>query len=290
MREGQCPQEQCSGGDGMADGPKVFISCDLEGITGVISRDQSGPTGGNYERTRKMMTADVNAAIRGACDAGASLVVVSDGHGSMTNLILEELDPAAEVVLGSPKPLTQMEGISPEYAVALFVGYHARMGSNGVLSHTISGGTVANVWVNDILVGETGINAAIAGRFGVPVGLVTGDQWVGAEARALLGNVHTVAVKQAITRYSARCLHPERSHPLIRAGAKAAVEDAAKFKPFVPGSPVTFRIQFKDTGMADSAVRVPGSVRIEPLTLEVTDQDAAKAFIALRAMIGLAQA
>ncbi len=272
------------------NGPRVFISCDLEGITGVVARDQSGPTGANYERTRRMMTADVNAAIQGALDAGASQVVVSDGHGSMSNLILEDLNPAAEVVLGSPKPLTQMEGIGPDYAVALFVGYHARMGSHGVLSHTISGGTVANVWVNGILVGETGINAAIAGRFGVPVGLVTGDQWVCAEARALLGNIHTAEVKQAVTRYSARCLHPERSHPLIRAGAKAAVEGAAELKPFCPGSPTTFRIEFKDSGMADSAVRVPGSVRVDPLTLEVTGEDAAKAFVALRAMIGLAQA
>lgn len=271
------------------NGPKVFISCDLEGITGVISRDQSGPTGANYERTRKMMTADVNAAIRGALDGGATLVVVSDGHGSMQNLILEDLDPAAEVVLGSPKPLTQMEGISPEFSVALFVGYHARMGSNGVLSHTISGGTVANVWVNGILVGETGINAAIAGGFGVPVGLVTGDQWLCAEATALLGRVHAVEVKQAITRYSARCLHPERTHPMIRAAAKVAVEDAANLKPFRPGVPTTFRVQLKDSGMADSAVRVPGSVRIDPLTLEVTDEDTARAFVALRAMIGLAQ-
>jgi D-amino peptidase len=269
---------------------RVFISCDIEGITGVIGRDQSGPTGKDYERARAAMTADTNAAIEGALAAGAGLVVVSDGHGSMQNLILEQLNPAAEAVLGSPKPLTQMEGISSEFDVALFVGYHARMGSPGVLSHTISGSVVANVWVNGILVGETGINAVLAGRFGVPVGLVTGDQCVCAEARELLGKVETAEVKHAITRYSARCLHPDRSHTLIRAAAHAAVEGCGGLQPFTVGRPVTFRLQFKDTGMTDSAVRVPKSVRVDPLTLEITDEDAARAFIGMRAMIGLAQA
>jgi len=274
----------------MVKGKRVFISCDIEGITGVIGRDQAGSTGKDYERARRAMTADVNAAIDGALSAGATLVVVSDGHGSMQNLILEDLNPAAEVVLGSPKPLTQMEGIGPDFDVAFFVGYHARMGSPGVLSHTISGSVVANVWVNGVLVGETGINAALAGRYGVPVGLITGDQHVCAEARALLGELHTVEVKQAITRYSARCLHPERTRDLIQTAARTAVEGAASLRPYVASSPVTFRIQFKDTGMTDSAVRVPNAVRIDPLTLEITDEDAAKAFIGLRAMIGLAQA
>ena len=274
----------------MVQGKRVFISCDIEDITGVIGRDQAGSTGKDYERARRAMTADVNAAVDGALAAGATLVVVSDGHGSMQNLILEDLNPAAEVVLGSPKPLTHMEGIGPDFDVAFFVGYHARMGSPGVLSHTISGSVVANVWVNGVLVGETGINATLAGRYGVPVGLITGDQHVCAEARALLGELHTVEVKQAITRYSARCLHPERTRVLIHDAAKLAVEGAAGLRPYVAGSPVTFRIQFKDTGMTDSAVRAPNAVKIDPLTLEITDDDAAKAFIGLRAMIGLAQA
>lgn len=274
----------------MGKAKNVFISCDIEGITGVVGRDQSGSTGKDYERARRAMTADVNAAIEGALAAGAELIVVSDGHGSMTNLLLEDVHPAADVVLGSPKPLTQMEGIGPDFAVAYFVGYHARMGSDGVLSHTISGAVVANVWVNGILVGETGINAAIAGRYGVPVGLVTGDQWVCAEARALLGDLHTAEVKHAITRYSARCLHPERSRALIRAAATAALEDAGKLRPFLVTEPVTFRVQFKDTGMTDSAIRVPNAFKVDPLTLEYTAADAAQAFIGLRAMIGLAQA
>lgn len=273
----------------MIGNKRVFISCDIEGITGVVGRDQAGSTGKDYERARHAMTADVNAAVAGALDAGAELIVISDGHGSMQNLILEELNPAAEAVLGSPKPLTQVEGITSEFGVALFVGYHARMGSPGVLSHTISGSVVANIWVNGQLVGETGINAVLVGHFGVPVGLVTGDQHVCAEARGLLGAIQTAEVKQAITRYSARCLHPERSHALIRSAAEAAVLGASSLRPFTVTSPVTFRIQFKDTGMSDSAIRVPGAVRVDPLTLEITNADATRAFIGLRAMIGLAQ-
>lgn len=268
---------------------RVYISCDLEGISGIVSRDQTGAQGKDLERARRAMTADVNAAIEGALAAGAGSVVVNDGHGPMTNLLLDEVHPAAEVILGTPKPLTQMEGIDGGFDVALFVGYHSRMGSPGVLSHTISGGTVANIWVNGVLVGETGINAVLAGQFGVPVGLVTGDQHVAAEARELLPWVHTVVVKQAITRYSARCLHPQRSRELIRAGAQAAVAGAGGLQPLVIGRPVVFRLALKDSGMADAAIRVPGSVLVDPVTLEYAGPDPASAFGALRAMIGLAQ-
>lgn len=234
------------------------------------------------------MTADVNAAIAGALAAGAELVVVSDGHGSMQNVILEDLDSAAELVSGSPKPLTQMEGIDSSFDVAFFVGYHARMGSSGVLSHTISGGTVANIWINGVLMGETGINAVLAGHFGVPVGLVTGDQHVCAEASDLLPGVKTAVVKHAITRYSARCLHPARSRELIREAAEAAVRGAASMTPYRVATPVKFTIQFKDTGMAEAAVRMAGAAVVNPSTLSFEHESPLVAFSAIRGMIGLA--
>ncbi len=267
---------------------RVYISVDIEGITGVVGREQTGQTGKDYERARRAMTGDANAAIAGALAGGAELIVVNDGHGNMQNLILEELNPEAELVIGSPKPLTQMEGIGDGFDLAMFVGYHARMGSAGVLSHTISGNVVANIWVNGRVMGESGINATLAGHFGVPVGLVTGDQCVCAEARDVLGNVKTVAVKQAITRYSARCLNPTKSHGLIQAAAEAAVREASSFSALKVGNPVTFRIQFKDSGMTDSAGRVPGAVKVDPTTLEFTHEDPTVGFKALRSMIGLA--
>lgn len=269
-------------------GKRVFISCDIEGITGVVGREQAGQTGKDYERARRLMTGDVNAAVSGAVAAGAELIVVSDGHGSMQNVILEDLDPAAELVSGSPKPLTQMEGIDKSFDVALFIGYHARMGSSGVLSHTISGGTVANIWINGVLMGETGINAVLAGHFGVPVGLVTGDQHVCAEAMELLPGVKTAVVKQAITRYSARCLHPARSREIIREAASDAVRESALLVPYRVTLPVTFTIQFKDTGMAEAATRMAGGVVVNPSTLCFEHASPLVAFSAVRGMIGLA--
>jgi D-amino peptidase len=269
---------------------RVYVSCDIEGVTGVVGRGQTSPTDKDYERARRLMTGDCNAAVAGAFEGGAEFVLVNDGHGGMQNLILEELDPRAEVVLGAPKPLTQMEGIDDQFDLALFVGYHARAGTAGVLSHTISGSVVAGVWLNERPMGETGINAVLAGHFGVAVGLVSGDQCVCAEARELLGEVRTAAVKQAITRYSARCLHPELTRRLIQAEARAAVEDAGRFNALCLPGPVTYRIQFKDSGMADGAMRAPGVAQVDPVTLSFTHQSPVIGFKALRAMIGLAQA
>jgi D-amino peptidase len=271
---------------------KVFISADIEGITGVIDSElQTGPAGRDYDRARRLMTQDVNAAISGAFDAGATEVVVSDGHGASNNrnLLLEELDPRAEAVVGSPKPLTQMEGIDSTFGLCMLVGYHARMGSHGILSHTISGGTVANVWINDTLVGETGINSLLAGAFGVPVGLVTGDQCVSAEAKALMPWVDTVIVKHAITRSSARCLSPARTKAMIHDAAVAAVESArqGKYRPLVFPAPLTYKLQLMNSGQADKAARM-GEERIDPTTFKIVGDCPVKCFKKMRALIGLA--
>ncbi len=272
---------------------KVFISADIEGITGVVDAElQTGTAGRDYEKARRLMTQDANAAIGGAFDAGASEVVISDGHGgsSMRNLLLEELDPRAEAVVGSPKPLTQMEGIDSTFGLAMLVGYHARMGSEGILSHTISGGAVANVWINDVLVGETGINSLLAGAFGVPVGLVTGDQCVTAEAKALMPWVDTVVVKHAITRYAARCLSPARTRELIHAAAVEAVRSASqgKYRPLVFATPLTYRLQLINSGLADKAARM-SEERINPTTFRIVGECPVDCFKRMRALIGLAQ-
>lgn len=272
---------------------KVFISADIEGITGVVDGPlQTSDAGKDYERARKLMTGDVNAAIEGAFQAGATEVVISDGHGAshMRNLLIEEIDPRAELVAGSPKPLTQMEGIDEEFGIALFVGYHARMGSSGILSHTISGATVQNIWINDVVVGETGLNAAIAGAFGVPVGLVTGDQCVSEEAKALMPWVDTVVVKRAITRSSARLLAPLRTRPMIEQAAKAAVNKARSsgYKPLVFDKPLTYRIQFLNAGMADGAARMQGATRENPTTISVVADCPITGFKHIRALVGLA--
>jgi D-amino peptidase len=273
---------------------KVFISADIEGISCIVdSPSQTADAGRDYERGRRLMTGDVNAAIAGAFDGGATEVVVSDGHGAskMRNILLEELDSRADAVVGSPKPLTQMEGIGKEHKVVFLVGYHARMGSSGILSHTISGGTVANIWVNDRLVGETGLNSLIAGGFGVPVGLLTGDQCVAEEARALMPWIDTVVVKYAISRNSARCIPPARTKQMIQAAAALAVKSAAagKYEPLTFAPPLTYKAQFVNAGIADGASRAQGITRLDPTTFTFTADCPIKGFKILRGLIGLAQ-
>ena len=272
---------------------KVFISADIEGVSGVVDSEfQTTVTGRDYEKARRLMTLDVNAAIAGAYDGGATEVVVSDGHGAsnMRNLLLEELDERAEAVVGSPKPLTQMAGIGAGFGVVFFVGYHARMGSDGILSHTIMSQTVAGISVNGRPVGETGINALIAGGFGVPIGLVTGDQCLAAEARELLPWVDTVVVKHALTRTSARCLAPGRARAMIREAAARSVGSAAagKYTPLRLHPPLVYEVQFLNSGLADKAARMDGAERINPTTLRVMADDPVTAFQRMRALIALA--
>ena len=269
---------------------KVFISCDIEGVSGVVSSaTQTSPEGKDYGRARELMTAEANAAIAGALKAGATEIVVNDSHGPMTNILIEKLDPAATLVTGAPKPLSMMQGIGPDFQAVMFVGYHSMMGTSGVLSHTISGASVANIWVNGIPVGETGINAGIAGYFGVPVVLVTGDDEVSKEARTLLPGVRTATVKWAVTRQSARCLPPAKARQLIEEEAEKALRDLASAKAWLPSSPVTFKIEFKDSGLAENAARMPHAEVLDPRTVSFTADDYLTAFKGLRAMIALSR-
>jgi D-amino peptidase len=269
---------------------RVFISCDIEGISGVVAAIQTSPEGKDYGRARELMTGEVNAAIAGAFKAGATEVVVNDSHGPMTNILIEKLHPRATLITGAPKPLSMMQGINSRFQAAIFVGYHSRMGTSGVLSHTISGGSVASVWVNDVPLGETGINAGIAGFYGVPVVLVTGDDNVCREASECLPHVKTATVKWAVTRQSARCMTPGAAGALIEQKTQEALADLASAKVFLPESPVTFKIQFKDSGLAENASRMPYAEVLDPITLKFTADDYITAFKGLRAMIALSRA
>src|SRR5512143_376750 len=183
---------------------KILIAVDMEGISGVINWDQTDPAHPEYQRFRRIMTAEVNAAVRGALAADPTVeIVVSDGHANANNILIEELDTHARLNTGTNAPFSMVQGIGPDVQGVLFIGYHARAGTpNAVLDHTWSSKAVYNVWLNGVVVGEVGLNAAVCGHFGAPVILVTGDQSVAAEARALLGPIETVEVKQASSRVS----------------------------------------------------------------------------------------
>ena len=232
---------------------KVYISVDGEGIGGVSSwSKQSSPEGVDYEQFRRLMTLEVNAAIVGAYDAGATEVLVSDSHWDGQNLDPELLDRRVHVVRGWPRPLGMMQGIDETFGAAVFVGYHASEGEmNAILSHTEDDEKIFEVKLNGTPVPEAGFNAAIAGDFGVPVVFVSGDRATVDEAKRLLGPIVTASIKTGVSFYSGTMLHPEESRRLIREGVKRGLERRLELKPYRVAHPVRLDVTFKDPVYAE---------------------------------------
>jgi D-amino peptidase len=206
----------------------------------------------------------------------------------MRNLLVEDLDPWADVVYGSPKPLSMMTGLDDTFDVALFIGYHARAGTPyAILDHTFSSKCVAHVEINGRPVGEIGLNAALAGVFGVPVGLVTGDQAATAEATTLLGpGLQIVTVKHAVGHQAARCIHPEEAQSLIRQAAEQAISTTVA--PLKLETPVVLRLELRSSLMADYAMLIPGARRLDGYTIEYAHDDYLTVYKVFRAMVKLA--
>ncbi len=241
---------------------KVFISADMEGITGVVTGEQLSPAGFEYARFREFMTADVLAAIQGAREAGATQFVVADAHGNMQNLLIDRFSPDVTIVRGSPRPLEMMDGIDSTFSAVIFIGYHsATTNTRGVRAHTISSATFAAVEVNGVPMAESGINAAVAGYFGVPVVLVSGDDQAVAEVTQLLGNVEGAAVKQSSGFHAAATMTPEAGQALIRARAKAAITRLKDFKPHVLRGPFALDLTYKSYTPAEAMAMLPGIER-----------------------------
>ncbi len=270
---------------------KILIAADMEGITGVTNWNQVDPAHAEYPRFRRLMTGDVNAAVRGACEAGVNEILVTDGHDLGTNIMLEELDPCAQLICGDYSPLAMIQGVDQGVDGVIFVGYHARAGSqNAILDHTWSSRRVANVWLNDILVGEYGLNGAVAGHFNAPVLMLTGDQTACAQASELLGAIETVVVKTAVSRMAAICLPPEVTIERIQTAASQSVrrlKSGKAPKPFILPSPVRVTIDFNSSDQADQAALLPGSTRVDGRRLTFTAEDMLKAYFAFQAAIGL---
>ena len=269
---------------------KILIAADMEGITGVTTWDQVSAGHFEYPRFRRLMTEDVNAAVRGAFEGGAKEVFVTDGHAAGSNILIEELDPRASLNPGSPSPLSMVQGVD-EVDGLIFVGYHARAGSpDAILDHTWSSKTVANVWLNDILVGEYGLNAAVAGHFDVPVLMVTGDQTACAQTAELLGDLETVIVKRATGRYAAECLPPKVTQAMIQKAAAQAVNRLARRKapePFLLDEPISLSVEFQTSAMADYAMLVPGAER-DGTCVTLSLPDMVTAYHTFRAVVALA--
>ncbi|MBY0084096.1 M55 family metallopeptidase [Brevibacillus sp. M2.1A] len=265
---------------------KVFISLDMEGISGLSEWEDVIPGRRHYEAGRRLLTQDVNAAIEGALEAGATEIIVNESHGPMNNIILEELHPQADVIRGFFKPLCMMQGIDSSCDAAFFIGYHGKAGTgDAVLNHTLSGLAIHRLILNGKEVGEAGLNAAIAGAFGVPVVLVTGDSQTAKEVEEHIPGVFTVAVKTGITGLSSQAMHPVRARELIRQRAKEALLHRNTVKPLEQRVENTIEVEFTKSQFATAVSWMPGIELIEGRTVRFHSSDLVSMMPVLQAML-----
>jgi D-amino peptidase len=249
-----------------------------------VTSDQTSAGGADYNRFRRLMTEEANAAIDGARDAGATEIIVNDSHGSMRNLLIEELHAPAELISSNIKPMGMMQGIDSSFDAVIFIGYHAKAGSPvGVLAHTGSG-TVADLRINGRSVGEAGMNILAAGVFGIPVVMITGDQEAVAQARELVPNIEGAQVKEAIATTAARSLRPEVARERIREGAARALKRLSEFKAIKPSIPAAFEVKFTQTALADVAEQIPTVKRVDARTVSYHAADYLQGYRLLRVL------
>ncbi|RMB82175.1 M55 family metallopeptidase [Streptomyces shenzhenensis] len=250
---------------------RIYLSVDMEGITGLVDRDDVQPDGRDYERGRSMMAQDVNAAVRGALAAGATDVLVNDAHGPMRNLLPESLHPAARLVRGKPKQMGMLEGLTASHDAMICVGYHSRAGALGVLSHSFMGHEIEDIWLDGSPVGEIGLAQATAAALGVPVAVLTGDDVACAEATSWDDRIAAVPVKYAHDRFAAE-LRPE-------AEARQAIEDTVAaaltplpLRPAAIADDVTLTVRWQSSSVAATLPGIPGVTATDSRTVQASGQ------------------
>ena len=246
---------------------KIFISADIEGVAGVVVPQHGAPGNPEYERARRLMTQEVNAAIAGAFEGGATEVLVNDSHGPMTNLLPEELDPRAELILGRPKPGGMFAGLTKDHAGAFCTGYHSGAGRHGILSHTVSGFAYAGIRVNGIDCAEAILYGAYSGSLGVPVLMLSGDDQLELQCRRHFPEAKFAVVKHALSQRAARALSPTAAHECIRAAATEAVRGRGACRPFVIPPPHRLELDLTSVVLADFACNIPVAERVGPRTV-----------------------
>jgi D-amino peptidase len=225
---------------------KVHISVDMEGVAGVVTGDQLGPSGFEYGRFREFMTKEALAAVAAARAAGATEIVVADSHGNGENLLIEQFPPEVTIVRSWPRKLSMMAGIDDTFDAAVFIGYHASTTNlTGVRAHTNSSATLTRVALNGVDMTEGAWNAAIAGHFGVPVVMVSGDDAAVAEVRKVIGSIEGAEVKTALGFHSARTMTPQAALDVIGDRVKKGLARRGEFKPYRPAGPITVDVGFK---------------------------------------------
>ncbi len=273
---------------------RVYISADIEGITGLVSWSQcSRPDGKTFDFAfaRRMITHDVNAAIRGARSAGADEIVVKDSHGNSKNILIEDLEQGVELISGHGSGIDGMVmGIDGSFDAAMLIGYHAMAGTlSGVMEHTITGG-IHRLWVNGILTGEMGLAAGTAGRYGVPIVAVSSDAAGCREAEQLIPGVATAVTKEGLGRYMGRVLHPSETAPAIEQAAREGILKRAAIKPHLFEEPTHVKVEFNRAEEADMCARMITIERVDGYSVEghyPTYQEAHRVVWNLTAMSGV---
>jgi D-amino peptidase len=256
------------------DGLKIYISADMEGITGVVTDAQLGTDGFEYQRFRQFMTDEVNAAIDAARAAGATEFVVSDSHGNGQNLLIDQLPADVTVVRSWPRPLSMMADIDETFDGVIFIGYHASTGNTrGVRAHTMSSANITSLRLNGIEMTEGSMNAAIAGHFGVPVIMVSGDDVAVAENQVLIGNIEGAVVKWAMGFHSARTLTPEAGVEEIRTRTASAISRIGNFQPYILETPITLELSLKNYRPIELLGYLPNVERVNSHTIRYVGQD-----------------
>ena len=242
-------------------GLKVFISVDMEGITGVVNWEDVNRDGKDYDYFRKIMTKEANAAIEGALESGATEILVRDSHDSARNILPEMLNKNAKLLRDwSGGFKVMMEGIDETFDAVIFIGYHAKAGTpNALLEHTMLQ-NITDVAINGVSLPEAGVNALIAGYYNVPVVFLSGDLAICKQAGELLGEIETVAVKEGIGN-SALNIHPEVAREKIREGVKNALINLKKCKPYKLAPPYTMVLKLKKEELVQQKSFYPGAER-----------------------------
>jgi D-amino peptidase len=253
---------------------KVFISVDMEGISGVVQPAQLGPDGFEYQRAREWMTAEVNAAITGIRESGPAEVVVCDSHGNGQSVLIDRLPDDIRLVRGFPRPLEMMQGIDGSFAAAVFIGYHGSEWTAGaVRSHTISSARLLGVRLNGTEVSEGLYNAALAGEFGVPVAFVSGDRLAVEQMQKAIPTIEGAAVKEPYGYHSAMTVTPARGQAMIREGVARAMTKLGALRPYRVAAPIALEVGFKFTIDAERAAFVPGLVRSDAHSVKGSFKD-----------------
>jgi D-amino peptidase len=269
---------------------RIVISADMEGATGVTWPADCEPGNPAWQRCRALFTSDVNAAIAGFFAGGATSVLVNEAHATMRNLLLEDLDPRAQMLTGRHKDLTMVEGVQdPATAGIAFVGYHTGAGADGVLAHTYLGNSVTGVWLNGVAASEGYLNAQVAAEFGVPVVLVTGDDLTCVDARGYAPDAVTVAVKDCVSRYAAVCRPPAVTSAAIREAAERAAALAVRTEPPADAQ-FDVEVEFDAAHLAAAVTVVPTVERIDVRRVAFTTETAYAMIRTFKAVVTVASA